>query len=145
MTVEDRCSECGGISYPALNEDCGGCVCTEAEVEQPYRTAAIVIADKPGPTRGFILASKPVPPHKCAPPSIFKRIMFFLTFRRIYKKTLWRCECGRVFIFDHHDRWDENSSLEWKDTTSEEWIRWNSDDNDKEAGLALWMTKGGSK
>src|ERR1700722_1127646 len=113
-----------------------------------YRTAAIV-ARRKRPTAGIIRAPAPIKPpppprpHVCAPPGIFARLFYLLTFRRLYRGSLWRCECGSVHILETRYP-GESSPLEWMRTNqNSSWDRVHGNTGD--AGIRMWEERGGAK
>lgn len=136
------CSKCKRVRYPAeLYRHFGGCSCKDG----PYRTSAIVPVKegKPGPKTGLIRAPKPIPPHVCSPPGKLLLLFYRLTFRAIHPKTVWRCKCGHVYIYER-ERHYEPKSLTWVDAENSSWVRNNLGGN-VGVGVDLWVNQGGAK
>lgn len=91
----------------------------------PYRQNSIEVVEvKPIVKSGLIRAAKPIPLHKCSPPGFWKMLWFSLIGRKIYRLSLWRCECGRIFRYSGYD-WDDLSGWE------------------RENAIKAWRDKGG--
>jgi len=87
-----------------------------------YRQNAIT--EQPKDTRpefGLIRAPKPTPPHKCNPPSFWKRMWYRIKRQTIHEGSMWRCNCGMIFLFE---------VAEWRRQTG----TW---------GKGMWRNKGG--